>query len=646
MATIQPSRDLHFHFSSRSNQFWTEIGHIVADGFVVNGFRVERHTDSLKAEWRLPGTHVAVGGHEFFNTHARDHVALAEVAPYMVALTGEQPSSQWFNGNLPTLRMCQECWDITEHGTEALQTRGIAARHLQLGLSDRLLETGGSRQEKDLDVFFLGSLTYERAERIAEFGFSRWFLKSHFQLVELEYAKTADDKIYLSNEERNAIAARSKITLNYHGHLIPFFEWHRALLAIANKSLFITDPVRGSDPLLAGLHYVSASPKLINKVVDYFLENPAAREELTESAFSFAMQHLGMPRCVARFLEGHSTSRLQVESHSAAAAIDRDLRRYLARRTKQAFPAQFAHSCIVSRPPAAKALRRQDIAKKRSEVTERQKAEEAAARKNGRAWSVEKFGPLALSPKVSVVVSLFNYEATVCSALDSIIYGTDSTEDLEIIVVDDASHDESPAVVREWLQRAPCTGKLLTKEYNTGFISSRNIGITEAKGEFVAMLDADNAFLPGGLQRLVAKAEQTAADACYGIIVCIDETGRPFGLLSAQSWDVRRLVYGPYVDAMALFRRSTLEGLGFYDNEMHRNAWFGWEDYELWLRLADKRRTVAFVPNFVALYRSHSSSMINATNLFQGELVSYLRSKYPRLAAEFAHTNTCFGLPK
>jgi hypothetical protein len=126
----------------------------------------------------------------------------------------------------------------------------------------------------------------------------------------------------------------------------------------------------------------------------------------------------------------------------------------------------------------------------------------------------------------------------------------------------------------------------------------------------------------------------------------VNEKGVPSGLLSAMPWDVQRLLYSPYIDAMAIFKKRTLLQVGLYDTEMFKHGWFGWEDYELWLRLAAANAAVEFVPTFVALYRSHSSSMINATNLFDSELKQYLAGKYKDFACSHSRHNTLFGAEK
>jgi len=246
---------------------------------------------------------------------------------------------------------------------------------------------------------------------------------------------------------------------------------------------------------------------------------------------------------------------------------------------------------------------------------------------------------------ISVVISLYNYGKTIVKALDSVLLAVDSFSEVEIIVVDDGSTDNGVEITSEWMRLAPCRCQLLKKKLNTGFIRARNMGIEAASGEYIAILDADNAFLPAGLSRLLEGIRDNSGDAAYGLIICVNEQGKANGLLSSQGWDHGRLVYGPYIDAMALFRKSTMMELGLYDEEMYLHGWFGWEDYEFWLRLADKNKRVEFVPNFIALYRSHLSSMIHETNEHLPSIVEYLKVKHSRNIQQYSTRSLVLGEP-
>ena len=87
----------------------------------------------------------------------------------------------------------------------------------------------------------------------------------------------------------------------------------------------------------------------------------------------------------------------------------------------------------------------------------------------------------------------------------------------------------------------------------------------------------------------------------------------------------------PFAVAMALFDRQAVLDVGGYSDDLLHYGW-GWEDYDLWLKLAQAGRTAAFCPEIVAEYRVHPRSMVRATSHYKPRLVRYFREKFVELA--------------
>ena len=102
---------------------------------------------------------------------------------------------------------------------------------------------------------------------------------------------------------------------------------------------------------------------------------------------------------------------------------------------------------------------------------------------------------------ISVVIPLYNKEAHIAEALESVLAQT--VLPAEIIVVDDGSTDQGAFVVEEFLNR----GVKLVKQENQGVSAARNKGLQEATSEYVAFLDADDRWLPGHLELLLKLAD-------------------------------------------------------------------------------------------------------------------------------------------
>jgi len=116
-------------------------------------------------------------------------------------------------------------------------------------------------------------------------------------------------------------------------------------------------------------------------------------------------------------------------------------------------------------------------------------------------------------PLVSVVVPTFNRAARAVEALDSVFAQT--LADLEVLLVDDGSTDDTESVVRA---RFGGEGRLrVLRKENGGAASARNLGLEEARGTYVSFLDSDDLYLPGHLASQIACLQ---AHAGADVVVC------------------------------------------------------------------------------------------------------------------------------
>jgi glycosyltransferase involved in cell wall biosynthesis/SAM-dependent methyltransferase len=120
-------------------------------------------------------------------------------------------------------------------------------------------------------------------------------------------------------------------------------------------------------------------------------------------------------------------------------------------------------------------------------------------------------------PLVSVITIFLNAEQFLQEAIESVF--TQTYNNWELLLVDDGSTDCSPQVASQYSERYPCKVRLLEHEghRNLGMSASRNLGIRESVGEYIAFLDADDVWLPQKLERQVADLEsQPEAAMVYG----------------------------------------------------------------------------------------------------------------------------------
>ena len=251
------------------------------------------------------------------------------------------------------------------------------------------------------------------------------------------------------------------------------------------------------------------------------------------------------------------------------------------------------------------------------------------------------------TPAISVIVTLYNYRAYIQQCLKSLEDSETAAipGGIEIVIVNDASTDDSLQQAIAWQGDSRHSVRIVDKRFNTGLADARNIGLQLARAPYTFILDADNLVFPLALEQLYTKIVKENSAAVYSMLCRFQGAHHNReGLLSYFDWDPQMLVEHPYIDAMALFDRGQLIEIGGYDTELYKFGWFGWEDYDLWLRIAQAKLRVGFLPNVLCLYRHHERSMSNTTNLFDRELVVHLLEEYRSLVETYPPKKRILGV--
>lgn len=256
----------------------------------------------------------------------------------------------------------------------------------------------------------------------------------------------------------------------------------------------------------------------------------------------------------------------------------------------------------------------------------------------------------ARQPCVSVIITLFNYSEYIEECLDSVCASkTDELpSEFEILIVDDCSTDRSAFIAEKYLHNHPQIPiALVKKQFNTGLADARNVGLHVARAPYAFILDADNWIYPNCLSVLYRAIHESNYAAVYGTINKFDNLTREgAGLVSCYEWDARELIRGPYIDAMAMVDREIVLSVGGYSTELLQLGWFGWEDYDLWLKLAEAHQSCKLVPQILSAYRVHVTSMLNTTNQYTLTLAKYFLRKFSGLLREYDDLDRFFGFAR
>ncbi len=189
-------------------------------------------------------------------------------------------------------------------------------------------------------------------------------------------------------------------------------------------------------------------------------------------------------------------------------------------------------------------------------------------------------------PKVSVIIPTYNRDCLVTRAIDSVQQQT--FKNWELIVVDDASEDRTKDIVNSYEDPRV---KIMCHSKNQGGAKSRNTGIKESKGYYVAFLDSDDAWLPEKLEVQLEAIKKARNNV--GVLYCnnyIKKEGtegvRVQNRSKLKKGDLHKdLLSGwcPSITSSVLIPKKVFKDCGYFDTELP-----SYQDYDLWIRISKR----------------------------------------------------------
>jgi len=209
-----------------------------------------------------------------------------------------------------------------------------------------------------------------------------------------------------------------------------------------------------------------------------------------------------------------------------------------------------------------------------------------------------------VDPLVSVILPVHNAEASIARAIESVLAQT--YRQFELIVVDDGSTDGTRGVV----EPLASDRVRLIEQPHRGVYAARNLGTREARGELIAFIDSDDAWLPDRLASQVPLLQREEVGLVFGDADHLDEEGRHSKLSSFRVAPPRRgraasaMVRCNFVPTITVVvRRRCLEEIGGFAETLPLSA-----DYLAWFRIA-LRHEIDYVDRPVAHYTVRRGSL-------------------------------------
>jgi glycosyltransferase involved in cell wall biosynthesis len=222
---------------------------------------------------------------------------------------------------------------------------------------------------------------------------------------------------------------------------------------------------------------------------------------------------------------------------------------------------------------------------------------------------------------IAVLIPCHDDGATLEETVESVL-----TQDVpvEVIVIDDGSTDPATAEV---LGRLAARGVRVLRQENSGPGPARMAGLRATRADYVLPLDADDRLLPGALRLLRDELDRNpAAVAAWG-------SARHFGGLdfvqkSLPSLDPWHISYQNHLPLSALYRRREVLDAGGWQLDG------GYEDWDLWMALAEAGHEGVGLPDVVGEYRVEPGRRLSRSSSRHAERTAVLRERHPRLYAE------------
>ena len=223
-------------------------------------------------------------------------------------------------------------------------------------------------------------------------------------------------------------------------------------------------------------------------------------------------------------------------------------------------------------------------------------------------------------PTISVIMSVYNEEATIAEAIESVIAQTYT--DWEFIIINDCSTDRTLEILKRYARQQDRI-RILENRHNLGLAASLNKGIKAAQGKYIARMDGDDVSYRERLEKQVAfMKDNPIVDVLGAGAELIDENGKTLAYTNLPethdklSANIHKIC--PFFHSSVIMRKEFLEQSGGYNDRFRRC-----QDFDLWSRMC-RQATFHNLQEPLIRYQTNSYKS-SLKNLLYGQYV-YMRS--------------------
>jgi len=224
-----------------------------------------------------------------------------------------------------------------------------------------------------------------------------------------------------------------------------------------------------------------------------------------------------------------------------------------------------------------------------------------------------------MSKKLSVIIPCYNHGAFLEETIQSVVQ-SDPERICEIIVINDGSSDSKTLDVLTKLKNEKLT---VIDQENLGLAGARNKGIEISSCDYLLILDSDNKIRRDFILKFTdLQSSGVSFDMLHGNA---EYFGERKGCWPSAPLNLMRICKTNYIDACSIIKKDSLIELGMYDSQM---PYMGWEDWDLWIRMATNKKVTLYFDEVFFDYRYASDSMNRISIDKEGEIRKYFAKKY------------------
>jgi hypothetical protein len=549
---------MHFCFVSttRGSPFMTELLRAIALGTEEAGHTSELALDAFPAT--ADDSVYIVIPHEFQAWADPHGFPDSPKRARTIALCTENAGTEWFEATYRAVPAFAAAASINRSSAAELERRGLRCDHIQLGYS-ALWDTwqGNPRDERPLDVLYLGAADARRDSVLAGLGGELWARNCQLLVPPLE-PRTRSRPDFLEARDKYERLRASRVLLNLHRSTSEALEWMRFLEAIANGCVVVSEPCSDQQPLLPGRHFLEAPCSQIAGAVNELLDDPARLDRISREAYDFTRRELSMRAAGERLA-------------------------WLASRLPRSPPDPLGDSFVAptSHPQAPinttltpRAARR---ARPKRPWSRRERARAVPRRRGWKDVIAETRSFATAMPQISAVCVMAQADV---APLESVARSLHPA--LEMLVVCTPSTGAQAAAERFVHDRADLPTVVL-EHPGGGRARGWNLLAERSRGARLLFLDDGAVVYPSTVARLAAALDGDL-DSAFAYPMVATRTIQGLRLSSALPWEPERLRVGNWIEPLALFRRREFLRLGGFSTDP---GIAGWEDYDLWCRCAE-----------------------------------------------------------